>query len=297
MKYSVAILLLLRMAVSVPLEAQNRYYHPPEPFRVGYLPDMAKGTSSLFFLDGRLWTCNDHGPLLMMAIDTVSGRIDSLVDLGVRVKDMEEVCQDSQYLYFGDFGNNRGKRTDLRILRLEKASLGMPPYRFDTITFEYPSHSRIMSRNYDCEAFVCGDDSLYLFTKQWLTHGSVCYALPKEPGHYEAQRRFVIPVDGLLTSACFLPDKRCLVLVGYTLSIKPFIYVIDQFEGEDFEKGRHRRTPLNAGMATQTEGVATWDGKHLFLSCETLRRGSVLRRAALFTLDLIGLPDSSNVMP
>lgn len=289
---------VILLALSVPtLSAQNdgEYYASPEAVRVGRLPRAVGGTSSLFYLGDTLWTCNDHGALKLFALDTLTAAVLETLDLGVTVRDLEEVAQDSLYLYFGDFGNNRGNRTDLRILRLARNRLRDGQRSFDTIHFDYPDFSRTLARNFDCEAFVAGADSLYLFTKQWLSQGSVCYALPKQPGTYTARRRFTLHTDGLVTGACYLPAQRTLALVGYSLAIKPFVYLVDGFDNEDFSSGRHRRVTLANPVATQAEGIATLDAVHFFLTNEKLTVRFLTHRAALLRLDLSGMPEESNV--
>lgn len=267
----------------------------PQATQIALLPDEVSGTSSLFWLDGRLWTCNDHGALKLFSLDTLSGAVDSVVDLGVTVYDLEEVTLDSGYLYFGDFGDNKGVRSDLRILRLARRNLAAGRFLFDTIAFHYPERTEIWARNFDCEAFVAGADSLYLFTKQWISHNSVCYVLPKEPGSYAASRYFTLYVGGLVTGACYLPDQRCLVLLGYSMLVKPFVYLVDGFDDERFDQGLHRRTALANPVATQTEGIASLDGIHFFLTHETLDLRIFSRKAALLRLDLSDFPRESNI--
>ena len=291
----ILLLFLLLWPLSVDAQSSGIYYREPQAWSVGYLPDEVSGTSLLFYLDGRLWTCNDHGALHLYALDTLTAEVDTVVDLGGTVYDLEEVALDRDYLYFGDFGDNRGVRTDLRILRLSRRDFAEGRFHFDTIRFHYPDRSRTLARNYDCEAFVVGADSIYLFTKQWVTHNSVCYALPKLPGDYVAERRFTLHTDGLVTGACYLPERRTLVFVGYSLTIKPFVYVVDGFEGEEFSSGRHRRTALANPFATQTEGIASHDGVHFFLTHETLTLRLLTRKAALLRLDLDDLPEESNI--
>lgn len=262
-----------------------------EAQRRALLPKDCSGSSSLFFLDGRLWTCNDHGPLRLYAIDTLSGRVDSVVDLGVRVYDLEEVAQDDRYLFFGDVGDNKGTRDDLRILRLAKGDLRRHRYRFDTIAFAYPARNAANRRDFDCEAFVAAGDSLYLFTKQWLSQGTVCYALPNRPGHHIARRRFSIASRGLVTAACLPPQPRdpaaCdLILLGYTLAVRPFVIFVNGFSSAAAKTITARRLPLANAMGTQTEGIATLDGRRFFLTNEAFSIAFVSRRASLFTLDL-----------
>ena len=287
------IFLLLLFCVTLPAAAQT------EAQRRALLPKDCDGTSSLFFLDGRLWTCNDHGALRLYALDTVTGHVDSVVDLGVRVYDLEEVTQDDSYLFFGDFGDNKGVRDDLRILRLAKGDLRRGRYRFDTIAFNYPDRGKENRRDFDCEAFVASGDSLYLFTKQWLSQGTVCYSLPKRPGRHTAHRRFSVTSRGLVTAACLLPQPHdptaCdLILLGYTLTVRPFVLFISGFSSATAPHATShpaktvtaRRCQLANAMGTQTEALATLDGHHFFLTNEALSIAFVSRRAALLTLDL-----------
>ena len=279
----IVLIALLLWPLAPPLAAQT----PPSQ-RVASLDKKVEGTSSLFFLDGRLWTCNDHGRLCLYALDTLRGRIDSVVDLGVKVFDLEEVTQDDGYLYFGDFGDNRGVRNDLRILRLAKQDLRLRRYRFDTIRFTYPDRKDgSLARDFDCEAFVAVGDSLYLFTKQWVSQGTTCYALPKAPGRHKARRRYSLNTRGLVTAASYHSANRQLLLLGYTLALNPFVMIVDGLDGS-----QGRRLALDLPLGTQSEVLATTDCRHFFLSSETFRLRFFKRQAALFRLDLSGYTPS-----
>ena len=282
-----ALLLLLGALLATPLlMAQN-----PQVRRVGTLAKEVEGTSTLFVLDGRLWTCNDHGRLRLYALDTLTGKVTTTVDLKVTVYDLEEVTQDDRYLYFGDFGDNNGVRNDLRILRLAKGDFRKGRYRFDTIAFSYPDRaSGTRARDFDCEAFAAVGDSLYLFTKQWVSQGSTCYALPKTPGRYKARRCQSFDTRGLVTAATYLPGSRQLVLLGYTLMVRPFVVVVDGFG--DSRRLHERRMLLNLPLGTQSEGIATADGRHFFLSSEFLSLGFFSCQGALFRLNLSGYSSS-----
>jgi hypothetical protein len=267
--------------------AQNVALDNLQVQRVGSLSKEVNGTSTLFFLDGRLWTCNDHGQLRLYALDTLTAHIDSVVDLGVKVYDLEEVTQDDRYLYFGDFGDNNGVRNDLCILRLAKSDLRKKRYRFDTIAFSYPDRaSGVLARNFDCEACTAIGDSLYLFTKQWISQGSTCYALPKTPGRHVAKRCFTFSTRGLVTGACYLHGSRCLVLLGYNITLQPFLCILEDFDGKSF--GSARRLTLDISLGTQAEGIASRDGRNFFFTNEAFELAFVSRKAALQKIDLRG---------
>ncbi len=253
---------------------------------VGNLPKQTEASSSLFLMDGRYWTCNDHGWLTLYALDTLTAAIADSVATGVSVIDMEEVAFDGRYLYFGDMGDNNGVRGDLRVLRLSKDGFDARRFAFDTISFHYPERTDSTARDFDCEAFVVTDSALLFFTKQWLSGGCDCYSVPNRPGHWAARRLFSLPTEGMVTGACFLPDSRLLLLCGYNSLCIPFLYLAYGYGDAGFDSGTLQRVPLSLGIGVQTEGIATADGLHCYLTCERLDRFGISNPAQLFRVDL-----------
>jgi uncharacterized protein YjfI (DUF2170 family) len=293
MKRSSMILWVLLILSPVLAQGQER----PTAEVVGDLPTEIAGTSTLFFLDGKLWSCNDHGSLVLYALDTLSGIITDSIVLPGSIYDLEEVTQDDEYLYFGDIGDNNGVRNDLHVLRLEKATLVSDTVTFDTLWFSYPDRADSNARDFDCEAFVATDTALIFFTKQWLSQGSSCYSIPKAPGHWEAQRLFDIATEGMVTGASYQPKRGRLVLCGYNMLCMPFVYLFDGFSGDDFVGGRQARVELTNGIGWQTEGVATTDGLHYYLTCEHLDAYGITHPAQLLTLDLTAFINSATLIP
>ena len=271
----------------------------PTAETIGDLPSQLEGSSSLFFLDGKLWSCNDHNTLVLYALDTLTAAITDSIVFDTTVYDLEEVTQDDEYLYLGDIGDNLGVRDDLHILRIRKTDLataeGEIPASIvcDTIWFSYPDRTPDSARNFDCEAFVATDTALLLFTKQWLSQGSTCYSIPKTPGRWEARRLFFLPARGLVTGACHQPERSRLVLCGYNILCAPFVYIIDPFDGTGSDQSRHLHVDLSNGIGWQTEGIATADGLHYFLTSEHLDLYGIDHPAQLFTLDLTEFLDSN----
>ena len=255
---------------------------------IGNLPEEIEGTSSLFLWNGRFWSCNDHGMLTLYAIDTLTGGVERTLGAGVEINDMEEVAQDAEYLYFGDMGDNNGVREDLRVLRASKARVAEGIFEFDTIWFWYPERVDSNATDFDCEAFVAADTVLLFFTKQWDSQGSDCYAVPKRPGRWEAQRLFSLATEGMVTGACYQPGRRMLVMCGYNMLCLPFIYVVNDFDGLAIDEGEQLRVALTLGMGCQTEGIATSDGQKYYLTCEKLNYMGVEHPAQLFSVDLSG---------
>lgn len=230
-------------------------------------------TSGLVWWNEKLWTHNDNTDLHLYGLDTV-GNINTTYTLANTANyDWEEIAQDADYLYVGDIGNNgNGNRTDLHILRIAKNSLSLPIQDIDTIYFSYADQSDFSpaganNTNYDCEAFIVTADSLYLFTKQWVSNGTAVYALPKTVGTHVAQLRQTHNVQGLVTGATYLPTQRVVVLLGYSPILQPFCYLLYDFNGTNFFSGNRRKVSLNLPFH-QTEGIATINGLTYYVTNE-----------------------------
>lgn len=250
-------------------------------------------TSGLICWNDHLWTHNDNGDTNIYSLDTLNGAIVQSVPVsGVVNYDWEEITQDSSYIYLGDFGNNvNGNRTDLKVLRIEKASVlsGIPSV--DTIFFSYSDQIDFTptggnNTDFDCEAFLVSGDSLFLFTKQWVSNRTTVYALPKIPGTYVAERRAELDVQGMITGATYLESKRLITLCGYTNLLQPFIYLLYDFDQTDFLSGNKRKLNLSLPFH-QIEGIATVDGLKYYCSNENFVQAPVINTPQkLHVLDL-----------
>lgn len=291
------LLLLIGLTVSVVVANAQQLddgFQSVQAQVVGTLDPLLDNTSSLFYWEGDLWTCNDHGEVVFHALDTTTGAILRSVATGVMPSDMEEVAQDDAYFYLGDFGNNHELlRTDLRVLRFLKSDLLSGRIRPDTIAFVYEGYDPsvvkgkgVPTTDFDCEAMVAGTDSLYLFSKQWGSYQTVCYSLPKQPGTYTAYGRDTLDVQGMVTGACLLPGARMLALCGYNIICQPFVWLLYGYEDNRFFGGGQLRIDLDNGIGLQVESIATADGRHFFLTNEHFSRMGFDRPAQLLSLDL-----------
>ena len=121
------------------------------------LDPTVKETSGLIFFDGKLVTHNDSGdnPNLY-EIDTVSGAVTRTVSISNASNiDWEDIAQDDDYIYVGDFGNNNGNRGDLIIYKIAKADFNtQTSVTADSILIQYAAQTNFTSRpnanNYDC---------------------------------------------------------------------------------------------------------------------------------------------------
>jgi hypothetical protein len=144
----------------------------------------------------------------------------------------------------------------------------------DTIRFTYAEQKTFtpanMATRFDCEAFIAWNDSLYLFTKDWVDFRTAVQALPAVPGSHQARLRGRFDVQGLVTDATWVQDT--LVLLGYAGLLQPFLWTFAGPSPGAFFPGRALRTDLLLPL-TQMEAVAWAGGDSLLLSNEGDRFG------------------------
>lgn len=247
---------------------------------LGSLDSLIEGSSSLIYWNNGYWTFNDHHDNCLYLIDSANANIMNTLCINELIsKDLEEISQDSLYLYFGDMGNNRGSRHDLYILRISKESILNQTFAIDTIAFSYEDQTDFTAHpqatDYDCEAFIVTDDSIYLFTKQWVSAQTTLYSLPKTPGMHIARRHETYNVKGLITGATYLPEYQLVVLCGYDYNKKnllsalhPFLILLYDFKDGCFFSGNKRRLDFKSNVKSQIEAIATHNGLDYYLTCE-----------------------------
>jgi hypothetical protein len=243
-----------------------------EPLASLSLDGILSETSGLIFWENQFWTHNDNSDTNIYALDTLYGRIVQSYPLSrITNTDWEEISQDEDYIYIGDIGNNSGNRDDLKIYRAGKNSILNNSAVFDSVCFTYSDQTDFTpndnNNDFDCEAFIVSKDSIYLFTKQWVSNGTSVYSLPKTPGNYVAKPRSSFNVNGLITGAVYLEEERIIVLSGYSERLKPFIYLLYDFNGSDFFSGNKRKIDVLLPYH-QIEGITTTNGIKYFITNE-----------------------------
>ena len=254
------------------------------------LPEEVKETSGLFFYNGRLWTHNDSGgkPILY-GLDTTTFEVVQRITLAnAQNKDWEDVCTDGERVYVGDFGNNKGKRKNLRIYTFPlgdipkegNASITVDSINFsfgDQTEFNYEKHQH----DFDCESMFATNDYLYLFSKGWATGTTRLYRLSKTPGKQVAEVVNGFDSQGLITGADYDRESGVLVIVGYVNKIwLPFLYLIYDFDDAGV-KLSNRRFELHNYLGHQTEGIVFYDKGKCYLTAET----SPTSTARVFSID------------
>jgi len=238
--------------------------YPVVPAKFCDLHKDVKESSGLIYFKEAIWTMNDSGGLPeIYKIDKTTGEIIQTVNIGNGSNvDWEDITQDENYIYAGDFGNNNGNRKDLKIYKIPKRNISNK--KKITITaeiIEFTFHDQQdftgNSRNhdFDCESVVSAGDSLILFSKNWADNKTRMYRIPKVPGKYEADPEDTFDADGLITGADYLETSKSLILIGYKNHI-PFMFLFRDFNGISFGKDEVYRFDFVRMPGAQTEGVA-----------------------------------------
>lgn len=290
---------------------------------IGVLDPLMQGSSSLLFWDNGFWTFNDHNDSCLYHIDSTSANIlETFCINGLRNDDVEEISQDSLYLYFGDVGNNSGSRQDLQILRISKESILNQMIVIDTIRFFYEDQTDFTANpqatDFDCEAFIVTDDSIYVFTKEWVSTQTTIYSIPKTPGTHIAHRRESYDVHGLITGASYMPEYQLIVLCGYDYdpvnllsSLHPYIILLYDFQEDRFFSGNKRRLDFDFSTRAQVEAIATRNALDYFITNEQTSLSVMdyvidippalqrldLRDYLLPYLSQFGIPDNPDIVP
>ena len=232
------------------------------PSQIAVLPGNLTECSGLAYFGNRLWTHLDGGNLSQLfEIDTLSGAVKEIVTIpNSNNTDWEDLAEDDEHIYIGNFGNNFGSRTDLGIYKIKKSNLvGGNPLP-ELIEFSYSDQTdftpAVNNNNYDCEAFFFWNDSLHLFSKNWVDFKTRHYVLPATPGTHIAQLRDSLNVVGQITAAD-ISDDGLVVLLGYNKStIEAFMWLLFDFPESRFFSGNKRRISLGSVIATsQVEGI------------------------------------------
>lgn len=136
-------------------------------------PESLTELSGLEFInDTLLVALNDGGDDPVLYFLNLEGKLlhRALVSNAKNV-DWEDMAYDGQrFLYVGDFGNNKNKRKDLAIYKVDlsnwRKAVVLPS---EKISFRYPDQYAFPPPDslkfFDCEGMIYFQDSLFLFTK------------------------------------------------------------------------------------------------------------------------------------
>lgn len=265
-----------------PSAAQNdgSCNYPPTT----YLPELVvelsptiTEASGLAYFNEKLWLHQDGGAgAVLYVMDTLTGQQSASYVLGtIENTDWEDLAEDADNLYIGDFGNNSGDRTNLRIYKKSKISLDAGPTGADIINFSFSDQTDFSpaynATNFDCEAMLVLGDSIHIFTKRWLDKTTHHYLLPTTAGTHVAQLRDSFDT-GFLVTAADISEDGTIVLLGYdgNTSVTSMLLLWD-YPGTQIFGGNKRKISLgNALNMSQAEGLTFSSNTDGFICSERL---------------------------
>jgi hypothetical protein len=254
--------------------------------------------SGIILHNNLFWSHNDSGgDSKIFALDTISGTTIGNVTLSCQNIDWEDITQSATHVFIGDFGNNLGIRTDLKIYYFPKSALTIGATIIpDSILFQYQdqvSFTTNNNTNFDCEAFIFFNDSLHLFTKNWGNGYTNRYIIPATAGNYTPILKDSFFVDGLVTGASKSEDGKNIALIGYkTGGLFPcFSYLFSDFSQSRFFSGNKRKFNLGSAVNLgQTEGIVMQNNGTFFTVSEKVIAGpnTILAKMHRFEFTLPG---------
>lgn len=234
------------------------------------LPVELYETSGIIFYQSILWSINDSGnqPILY-GIDTANCKVQYRIILkGVLNNDWEAISQDKNYIYIGDIGNNSISRTSFQIYKIAKDSIKYTENQvlenFSTIEFIFNEENSDLDSEFDAEAMLVRNDSIIIFTKDWIYYKTTAIVVPNKDGKAEAKVYGSFDVEGLVTAGLQSKDGK-LYILGYADYI-PFLQIIDSdILLQDVRDAKRFELSLYQGM--QAEAITEESGQY-FISCE-----------------------------
>lgn len=254
------------------------------------LPNEIKETSGLLFINDKIITHNDSGDAASLyELDNASGAILRTINItNATHTDWEDIAEDGTHIYIGDFGNNNGDRTDLKIYKILKSDFeSNTAISAEIIAFSYEDQTDFTTKpnanNFDAESLIEYQNSLYIFSKNWVDGKTRVYKLPTTAGTYTATKVSEANVEGLITGATTVNGH--IILCGYDATA-PFIVFIDQNRSSDdnvFSDGFDKYALTNElGAVSQIEGITALDNGTFYVSREEFNNQFIMTDARLF---------------
>jgi hypothetical protein len=267
------------------------------PTLISDLSDVLTENSGLTFFNNSIYNINDGGNSTFLNELAQDGSILRNIYLdSMQNVDWEGITQSETEFFIGDFGNNAGSRTNLKVYRINKDEvLQNDTVSSSCIQFYYPDQTNFVNQsnnhNFDCEAMIFYHDSIHLFTKGWANLYTKHYIIPLNGGDSVAAIfSDSLFVDGLITDASIDSQTGKLVLLGYKNNgsnfYTSFVYLLFDYPNNQFFKGNKRRIEIgNMLTLSQTEGITWKDQNSGYISSEKITSSFLTIPPKLFGFD------------
>ncbi len=180
------------------------------------MPKELSETSGLFCDVDGMYSLNDSGNAPIIYRINYQGEIIERTRLPLTNKDWEAITADASSFYIADVGNNKGKREQVEIHKVNRSNVN----DFTTITLKYEgndaSNNIPYAHDFDSEAMVKHGDDLLLFSKSWKT--GITHVYKVNEGEIEQTISTFASIDGLpgvVTGVDFDQHQNKFVITGY----------------------------------------------------------------------------------
>ncbi|GFD69360.1 hypothetical protein KUL156_59160 [Alteromonas sp. KUL156] len=163
---------ILSLAITLSSACAINYPTPSASLKINSivtLPEELAETSGLFCEEEGMYSLNDSGNAPVIFHVNYQGEITEQTRLALTNKDWEAITADSAFFYIADVGNNKGKREQVEIHKVNRSNVN----DIETITLKYAGNNANnnipYAHDFDSEAMVMFDNKLLLFSKSWRT--------------------------------------------------------------------------------------------------------------------------------
>lgn len=225
----------------------------------------------------KIWSHEDSGnDAELICIDSSGQQVRTLSITNVTNNDWEDLAQDDLgRIYINDAGNNDNHRKDLAIYRIPNPeAITGSTISAEKISFSFEDQTMFpppqAERNFDIEALIWCDDSLFLFTKNRSNPlNGICkmYCLPAIPGEHIARLADTINLGSTVyTSRVTSADRH--PVTGKLVLLTPMcIYAFTDYPGNRFFRGA-RTVYTFSGSLGQNEALSFVTKNKLYMTSE-----------------------------
>lgn len=237
--------------------------------RVADLDPRVLECSGMVYANGLLWTLGDSGTKPeLCGLDSNGKCVQVITHPSLQNKDWEALAvdQERKKFFIGEIGNNGNRRKDLQVYVLDSnQQVSVIPIRY-ALQDAFPPNKKL--KNFDGEALVYHQDSLFLFSKNRGVPLVSWYALSVEEEQKELLPARQIFMKGMVTDAAYDHGSGQLVLLAYG---KLYWFKVEHGDLLKAKPWLIKKIPFYG----QTEAICFDDKGSLYLSNEKGKRWKV----------------------
>jgi hypothetical protein len=262
-------------ATDPPVEPDTILITPKPLFR---LPAVLMESSGLAITTpGKIWSHNDSGNENQLYCFNLDGVLIRTITISNATNiDWEDLTVDPQKrIYIGDFGNNNNSRNNLVIYRIpDPETFTESSVTAEVINFSYEDQTSFppppSEMNYEMEAVIWHNDSLFLFTKDRTSPFAgytKMYKMPATPGTHVAK------ASGSFFLGTTIPSARVTAADIHessgrlALLVPNRVIVFSNYSGSRFFQGKVKNYPFTAILG-QIESLVFASDSVIYISEE-----------------------------